>query len=424
VSEAFVLDAVRLPRGKAKAGGGLNGITPIAMLVQLFHALEERTKLDPATVDDVIIGCASQVGEQGGNIARTAALMAGWGNEVPGVTINRFCASGIDAVAHASARIRAGSDELILAGGVESVSRVPMFSDGAPLWDDPATVAQIGSVHMGIAADLVATLEGFEREELDAYGAETQQRAARAWGSGTFARSVVPAVLGDSVVLDRDEHVRPDVSVEQLRTLAPAFADLPDQDALALARYPELDAIRHLHTRGTSPSLADGACVVLIGSEAAAARIGIEPRARIVATAARSVDPVTMLTAGQLAAEDAIAQGGRRMRSIASSSPKRSPRCACASSAICTSPRSDSIPTEAPSRWGTRSEQPARSWSPISWMSCTRWVRAVGSRPSAGPQGSESPPPLRRFDRLFTSRGDCGTVPASSRFCEIIFGRG
>jgi len=182
--DAYVLETVRTPRGKAKAGGGLNGVPAVELLGTLFGALEERTKLDPATVDDVVIGCASQVDEQGANGARTVALAAGWGNHVPGVTVNRFCASGLDAVNAAASRIRAGDDQLIVAGGVESVSRVPMFSDRGPLWTDAELVKRIGSVHMGIAGDLVATTDGIERDELDAYGAQTQQRAAAAWTEG------------------------------------------------------------------------------------------------------------------------------------------------------------------------------------------------------------------------------------------------
>jgi acetyl-CoA C-acetyltransferase len=207
--------------------------------------------------------------------------------------------------------VQAGADDLIVAGGVESVSRVPMFSDGAPLWTDADVIRRVGSIHMGVAGDLVATLEGFAREELDAYGVLTQQRAASAWGEGRFARSLVPATDdAGKVVLDHDEHVRTDATIERLAAMEPAFAELgaDGQDALALARHPELERIEHLHTRGTSPSLADAAGLVLVGSLEAAERLGLAPRARIVSTAVRSVDPVTMLTAGQLAVEDALAR--------------------------------------------------------------------------------------------------------------------
>lgn len=296
MKDAFVFDTVRTPRGKAKPGGGLNGFSPSELLGHLYRALEERTGLKSAQVDDVVIGCASQVGEQGADIARVSVLDAGWGDAVPGLTINRFCASGLDAVNHAAARVKAGDVDLTVAGGVESVSRVPMFSDGAPMWTAP------DFVHMSIAADLVATLEGFGKDELDAYGLRTHTRAAAAWAAGRFDRSLVP------VGIDRDEHVRSDVTAESMAALPPAFADLGAQghDDAVLAKFPELTRVEHVHSRATSPSLADAAAVALIGSGTAA----FEPRARIVSTATRSVDPVIMLTAGQLAAEDAIAKAG------------------------------------------------------------------------------------------------------------------
>ncbi|MCB0923556.1 MAG: acetyl-CoA C-acyltransferase [Mycobacterium sp.] len=319
MEDAFVLDYVRTPRAKASATGSLHDRTAIELLVHLQHALVERKDLDPARVDDVIVGCASQVDEQGADIARTAALLAGWGDHVPGVTINRFCASGIDAVAHAAARLRTGELGLAVAGGVESVSRVPLFADRGALWTDPATIRTVGSVHMGIAADLNATIEGFGREELDQYGLETQHKAAAAWAGGAFARSVVP--VGPSAHgpgLDHDELVRGQTTVEALAALPPAFARLggDGQDEIALNAYPGVPAIEHRHTVGTSPQMADAAALLLLGTRAGAATVGVAPRGRIVAAATTAVNPVLMLTAGQSAVVDVIARAGLRPADI------------------------------------------------------------------------------------------------------------
>ena len=222
MSDAYVLETLRTPRAKASSRGAFAEISPVDLVVALEQDLVARTDLDPATVDDVMLGIASQNAEQGANLARTATILAGWG-DVPGMTLNRFCASGIDSVAQAAGRVRGGDAELIVAGGVESVSRVPMFSDGGPLWTDPSTVTRVGSVFMGIAADLVLTMEGFKREELDAYGLETQQKAARAWDEGFFNRSLTPITRPDGRVVDRDELLRPATTLESLASLEPAF---------------------------------------------------------------------------------------------------------------------------------------------------------------------------------------------------------
>lgn len=313
MTDAYVLDYVRTPRGKANARGSLHGHSALDLVTHLQRSLVDRTGIDPAAIDDVTLGCASQVDEQGSNIARTAALLAGWGDDVPGVTINRFCASGVDAVGQTAARIRGGDLSLAVAGGVESVSRVPMFVDRGPLWSDPEIVRQIGSVHMGIAADLNATIEGFSREELDAYGLETQHKAARARDNGAFDRSVVPVLDADnSVDLDHDELVRADTTLEGLGALTPAFAGLgaDGQDKIALDAYKAVDRIDHLHTVGTSPAMADASALLLIGSRASADAHGLAPRARILSSAATSVNPVLMLTAGQTAVETVIARAG------------------------------------------------------------------------------------------------------------------
>lgn len=300
MSDVYVLDWVRTPRGKASAKGGLHPLSALDLVTGLQSALAQRTGLDPERLQDVVIGVASQTGEQGADLARTANLLSGW--PTPGVTLNRFCASGIDAVATTAARIRAGDYSLAVAGGVESVSRVPIFSDGGALWSDPAVVDAVGSVHMGIAADLNATREGFTRDELDSYALETHQKAAAAWESGAFDRSVIR--LNE---LERDELIRPGIDAVALTSLPPAFADRPDDDALVLKRY---DAIDHVHTVGTSPQMADGAALLLLGTEAEAEQLGLAPRARVISSATATCDPVLMLTAGQEAMEVAIARAG------------------------------------------------------------------------------------------------------------------
>ena len=304
VTDAFVLGAVRTPRGKGSARGALAGVTPLALVRGLCDALVARGV--PADgIDDVVLGCASQVGEQGGNLARTAALVAGLGDGVPGVTINRFCASGLDAVNLAAARVRAGDASLVLAGGVESVSRVPMFTDGGPLWTDPAVGAAARFVDMGVAADLVATREGLERPALDAYALRTRERARAAWTDGRAARSVVAVRdASGAVVLDRDELVAWAPSADEVAALPPAFAELAGP------------ARRHLHTRASSPSLADAAALVVVGDRAAAERTGLAPRARIVASATCAGDPLVMLTAGQDAIVRVLARAGLAPRDI------------------------------------------------------------------------------------------------------------
>lgn len=313
MTEAFVLDYVRTPRGKASPKGSLHSHSPLDLVVHLQRSLEKRNDFDVTAIDDVILGCASQVDEQGSNIARTAALLAGWGDSVPGGTINRFCASGVDAVGQTAARIRADDLSLAVAGGVESVSRVPMFVDRGPLWSDPEIIKTIGSVHMGIAADLNATIEGFSREELDAYGLETQLKAAKARADGAFERSLVPVPANDDGPgLDHDELVRPGTTLEGLAELPPAFAELGEQgqDAIALGAYNGVDSISHLHTVGTSPAMADASALLLLGSADAAERAGLAPRARIIGSASTSVNAVVMLTAGQSAVEQVIARAG------------------------------------------------------------------------------------------------------------------
>ncbi|CAN5884941.1 acetyl-CoA C-acetyltransferase [soil metagenome] len=307
----YLCEGVRTPRGKASPSGGLAGIAPLQLTTAVISEVIQRSGLDPAVVDDLILGIATQTGAQGGNLAKTAALMAGWPASVPGVTINRFCASGIDAINHAAAHIASGTAEVIVVGGVESVSGVPMFSDAGPLWSDPLVARATGFVHMGIAADLVATMEGFDRAELDAYGVATHRRAALAWGEGRFDRSLV-TVSGPSGTLGTDEHVRAGVTVEQAAALPPAFAELgaSGMDAAVLKRFPDLGEVRHLHNRGNSPSLADGAAAVIVASESAVRRHALTPRARLVSQATTSVDAMLMLSSGQEAVLKALTRVG------------------------------------------------------------------------------------------------------------------
>jgi acetyl-CoA C-acetyltransferase len=307
----FLCDGVRTPRGKASPRGGLAGVTPLDMTTTLLRELGSRSGLDPEAIDDFVLGIASQTGPQGGNLAKTAALMAGWPPSVPGVTINRFCASGIDAVNDAAARIAAGAADVVVAGGVESVSSVPMFSDEGPLWADPQVAEATGFVHMGIAADLVATMEGFGRDEVDEYGVATHHRAAAAWEEGRFDPSLV-TVPGPAGTLEIDEHVRPGVTLEQVGELDPAFSELgaSGMDERVLARFPHLGEIRHIHHRGNSPSLADGAGALVLASAEGVERHGLRPRARLAAFATTSVDPVIMLTSGQEATVRALERLG------------------------------------------------------------------------------------------------------------------
>lgn len=305
-----IYDYVRTGRGKASATGSLHHLRALDLVTALQEALATRTQVDPDRIDDVVLGVASQVGEQGADLARTANLLSGWA--APGVTVNRFCASGIDAVAQTAARVRTGDLELAVAGGVESVSRVPIFSDGGALWSDQQVMASVGSVHMGIAADLNATIDGWSREELDAYAVETHTKAATAWAHGAFGDAVVAVETATGEQFATDELVRPGMTAEVAAGLPPVFAELgaAGQDAVVAAAHPHVGPVNHLHTVATSPAMADGAALLLIGDEQAGQRAGLRPRARILASAVASADPVIMLTAGQDAMEMAIARAG------------------------------------------------------------------------------------------------------------------
>ncbi len=317
--EAFVLDAVRTPRGKGRAGGALQEVKPVTLLTGLMSALQARTSLDTALVEDVVLGCVSPVGEQGADIAKTAALVAGWDWNVAGVQINRFCASGLEAVNLAAQKVRSGWEPLVVAGGVESMSRVPMFADGGAWQFDPEFSLATDYVPQGIGADLIATLGGWDRAAVDAYAAESHRRAAAAWQEGRFARSVVPVRdrLG-RVVLAIDEVVRPDSDGASLGRLKAVF-EVPGRqgyDAVALRKYGEVETIDHVHTAGNSSAIVDGAALVLIGSAAMADRLGVRPRARIVSTALAGADPTIMLTGPMPATRKALQRAGLQIADI------------------------------------------------------------------------------------------------------------
>jgi acetyl-CoA C-acetyltransferase len=320
-TEAFVFDAVRTPRGRGKQTGSLHGVKPVSLVVGLMDEIRRRHPgLDPAQIDDVVLGVVSPLGDQGSDLAKTAAIAAGLPHTVAGVQLNRFCASGLEAVNMAAQKVRAGWEDLVLAGGVESMSRVPMGSDGGPWAMDPETNYETGFVPQGVGADLIATLDGLRREDVDAYALESQSRAAKAWSNGYFARSVVPVRDRNGLlVLDRDEHIRPESTMEGLGKLPPSFGaigELGGFDAVALQKYHWVERIEHVHTAGNSSGIVDGASLVLIGSQAAGAAAGLTPRARIVSAAVSGSDPTIMLTGPAPASRKALAKAGLTVRDI------------------------------------------------------------------------------------------------------------
>lgn len=321
MTEAFVYDAIRTPRGRGKATGALHEVKPVSLVTGLLDALRERNPgLDPAGIDDVILGCVTPVGDQGADIAKTAALAAGLPDIVPGVQLNRFCGSGLEAVNQAAARVRSGWEDLFVAGGVESMSRVPMGSDGGPWAMDPDTAFAADFVPQGISADLIATIEGYDRDAVDTFAAESHARAERAWNEGRFARSVVPVRDRNGlVILDCDEAIRPGTSRESLGVLAPSFAQVGRAagfDAVALEKYPHVREIDHVHHAGNSSGIVDGAALVLVGSEAAGLRHGLTPRARIVSVGVTSTEPTIMLTGPAPASRIALDRAGLTISDI------------------------------------------------------------------------------------------------------------
>jgi acetyl-CoA C-acetyltransferase len=310
---AMIFDAVRTPRGKGKKDGSLYEVKPVDLLAGLLAKLQQRLDFDPAQLDDVVMGVVSPVGEQGAVIAKTAALKAGWDFRVAGMQINRFCASGLEAVNLAAQKVASGWEDMVVAGGVESMSRVPIGSDGGAWAQDPETNFATGFVPQGIGADLIATLAGWERDDVDRFALTSQQRAAAAQAEGRFDRSVLS--VDDAIglpVLARDEFIKPRATLEGLAALKLAFGELGAMgfDAVALARYPQVERIRHVHTAGNSSGIVDGAAAVLIGSEAKGREMGLTPRGRIVATALSGADPTIMLTGPMPATRKALAKAG------------------------------------------------------------------------------------------------------------------
>ncbi|MEW1988927.1 acetyl-CoA C-acetyltransferase [Brevibacterium casei] len=320
MSEAFIYDAVRTPRGKNR-GGALHGTKPIDLVVGLIDAVRERNPdLDDAKIDDIVLGVVSPVGEQGSDIARTAALVAGLDESVAGVQVNRFCASGLEAVNLAAQKVASGFESLVLAGGVESMSRIPLGSDGGAWSHDPTTNYDTYFVPQGIGADLIATTEGFTRTDVDTYAAESQRRAAEAWEAGRFSNSVIPVKdLNGVTILDRDEHMRPGSTVESLSQLPPAFAKLAAQtgfDDVALQKYHWVEEIDHVHTAANSSGIVDGAALVILGDEKVGQDMGMTPRARIVATAVVGSEPTIMLTGPTPATQKVLDKAGMTVDDI------------------------------------------------------------------------------------------------------------
>jgi acetyl-CoA C-acetyltransferase len=315
MSEAYIYEAIRTPRGRGKANGSLHGVKPVTLVTGLIDELRSRHPgLDPDRIDDLILGCVTPVGDQGADIAKTAAIAAGLPDTVGGTQVNRFCASALEAVNQAAQKVRAGWDQLIIAGGIESMSRVPMGSDGGAWAMDPETAYQTYFVPQGIGADLIATTEGFTRDDVDAYAVRSQERAAAAWSGGHFAKSVVPVKDRNGIVLlDHDEHMRPGTTVESLSKLQPSFAGIGEMggfDAVALQKYHWVERIDHVHHAGNSSGVVDGAALVLVGSEQVGRDMGLTPRARVVATAVSGADATIMLTGPTPATRKVLATAG------------------------------------------------------------------------------------------------------------------
>ena len=320
MAEAYIYDAVRTPRGKGKQGGSLNQTTPIYLAAHALRALRDRNGLDTSKVDDVVLGCVEPVGEQGADIARVAALYADYAITAPGVTVSRFCASGLEACNQAAAQVMSGQADLVVGGGVESMSRVPMFSSGGAWPTDPQVAAKTAFVPQGISADLIATKWGFSRADVDGYAVESQRRAKAAWDAGHFAKSVVPVTdINGLTILDRDEYMRPETTLESLSTLKPSFQEQGEKygfNSVILQRYPEVEKINHVHHAGNSSGIVDGAAAVLFGTREMGAAMGLKPRARVRAFASVGSEPSIMLTGPSYAAEKALKRAGMKVGDI------------------------------------------------------------------------------------------------------------
>ncbi|HEX4106618.1 MAG TPA: acetyl-CoA C-acetyltransferase [Solirubrobacteraceae bacterium] len=314
-TDALVFDAIRTPRGKGKSNGSLHTTKPVDLMVGLIHeTLSRNTKLDPKRVDDVVLGCVSPIGDQGADIAKTAAIKSGLPETVAGVQVNRFCASGLEAVNLAAQKVASGWEDLVFAGGVESMSRVPMGSDGGAWGMDPQTNFDTYFIPQGVSADLIATIEEFSREDVDAYAARSQELASAAQADGRFKNSVIPVLdINENVVLDYDEFIRPGTTVETLSSLKPSFAMMGEAggfDAVALQKYHWVEKINHVHTPGNSSGIVDGASLLTIGNEKVGDELGLTPRARILSTALSGADPTIMLTGPAPASRKALEKAG------------------------------------------------------------------------------------------------------------------
>ncbi|EPJ8740170.1 acetyl-CoA C-acetyltransferase [Acinetobacter baumannii] len=313
MSEAYIIDAIRTPRGKGKKDGSLYEVKPITLLTTLLNELQQRYQLDTSKVDDIVLGCVTPIGDQGGDIAKTAVIAAGWNDDVAGVQINRFCASGLEAVNMAAMKVRSGWEDLVVAGGVESMSRIPMGSDGGPWALDPETNLKSSFVPQGVGADLIATLDGYSREDVDNFAVKSQQKAAAAQANGYFDQSVVPVKdHAGVVILEKDEFIKGNTTLEGLAKLNPSFEMMGQMgfDAVALQKYPEAQKINHVHHAGNSSGIVDGAAVVLLASEKAVKEQNLKPRAKVLATALVGTDPTIMLTGPAPAARKALEKAG------------------------------------------------------------------------------------------------------------------
>ncbi|MFJ3374799.1 acetyl-CoA C-acetyltransferase [Pseudomonas sp. NPDC086112] len=319
MTQALIFDALRTPRGKGKANGALHSVKPVNLVAGLLTALQQRTSLDTSQVDDVVLGCVTPIGDQGSDIAKTATQVADWDVSVAGMQLNRFCASGLEAVNLGAMKVRSGFEDLVVVGGVESMSRVAMGSDGGAWALDPETNLHNHFTPQGVGADLIATIEGFSRQDVDAFALHSQQKAARARADGSFNKSLVPVQDQNGIILlDHDEFIRADSTMEGLGKLKPSFEMIGQMgfDATALGVYSQVERINHVHTPGNSSGIVDGAALMLIGSEAKGRALGLQPRARIVATAVTSTDPTIMLTGPAPATRKALAKAGLRVEDI------------------------------------------------------------------------------------------------------------
>jgi acetyl-CoA C-acetyltransferase len=319
MTDCYIYDAVRTPRGKGKKDGALHEITALSLATQVLQGLRDRNALDTSKVDDVVMGCVSPVGEQGGDIARTAVLNADYAESVSGVQVNRFCASGLEACNMAAAQVMAGQSQMAIGSGVESMSRVPMGSDGAAWAADPSIAYKSYFAPQGIGADLIATLDGFSRDDVDAFAVESQRRAAQSWAEGRFAKSILPVKdqMG-MTILDRDEHMRPDATMQSLGSLSPSFT-MPGEmafDAVVMQRYPQVERVNHVHHAGNSSGIVDGAAAVLFGTKEMGDALGLKPRAKVRGFTSIGSEPSIMLTGPALVSQKLLKRLGMSPKDI------------------------------------------------------------------------------------------------------------